>query len=193
MTNFNYNNGVPATNNNPSDDQPQMLINVQSTENILAVDHISFSAENGGTHKQVTFSSKNTPVDPNLFTDPFSVLYTASGTASTVADLNFVNQNATFKINSIRAWGVFTTTATNGLLAIDMGMNVVSNITVSSNGQVNTISLPSNAVNGTTVAVLALLSNGSTPSWSYAVDTLTLTIAAGDTGGRKLSFAILQM
>ena len=55
MPNFNYNNAIPASNNNPSVDQPGMLINAQSIDGIIATEHISFNANNGGTHKQITF------------------------------------------------------------------------------------------------------------------------------------------
>lgn len=50
---FTYNNLVPATNNDPSADQPQMLINTQSINSIIAVDHIGFNAGNGGYHKVI--------------------------------------------------------------------------------------------------------------------------------------------
>jgi hypothetical protein len=52
MSNYAYNNGVPDGPNNPSVDQPDMLINTQSIENILAEDHVSFNSNNGGLHKQ---------------------------------------------------------------------------------------------------------------------------------------------
>jgi hypothetical protein len=87
MANFPYDNSVPAANDDPSDDQPVMLSNVEQSELIWDVDHVGFNADNGGTHLQTTFSSKNTP---GVQTDPQSVLYTASGTASSVADLFFV-------------------------------------------------------------------------------------------------------
>jgi hypothetical protein len=56
MTNFAYNDGVPATNNNPSVDQPDMLINTQSIKNLINVDHLSFGVDDGGTHKQTTLN-----------------------------------------------------------------------------------------------------------------------------------------
>lgn len=50
---FTYNNLVPATNNDPSADQPEMLINTASINSIIAVDHVGFNANGGGKHKFV--------------------------------------------------------------------------------------------------------------------------------------------
>lgn len=53
--NLNYNDAVPATNNNPSADQPDMLVNTQSIPSWLNVDHWGFQQTTGGQHKQATF------------------------------------------------------------------------------------------------------------------------------------------
>lgn len=50
MTNFAYAQGIPATNDNPSDDQPPMLINNDNNFLIWNVDHIGFNLANGGYH-----------------------------------------------------------------------------------------------------------------------------------------------
>lgn len=114
---FTFNTAVPAANNNPSVDQPDMLVNNQSTDGIINVDHISFNAMNGGQHKQVTFNNKNVPAAQ---TDPQSVLYTTNviaaafntASASTVAEMFFRNQNAgggnnSLPISMIKAFGAF--------------------------------------------------------------------------------------
>lgn len=125
MTAFSYNNNVPATNNNPSVDQPDMKINTQSIEQLIAVDHVSFNSAgsgppdgSGGHHLQVTFDSKNTPIDP---TDPVSTLYTTSGVATTVADMRFRNDNGIFPVNLIRAYAYVDNAGT-----ILNGINVTS-------------------------------------------------------------------
>lgn len=187
-----YNVNIPDTPNNPSNDQPLMKTNTNAIQTILGIDHVNFNVTNppdGGTHKQVTFSTKNAPVAQ---TEPQSVLYTDSGTASTVADMRFRNQNGIFPVNAIKAFGVFTTTAVNGAVALDMGMNV-SSITASAAGQTYTVALTANAVNGTTVIVFTNLSNDGAQTWSFAANTLTLGTNAGSTGARKYSFAILQV
>lgn len=55
MTVFIFNNAVPASANNPSADQPDMLINNQSNQSIWAVDHYGFNEapDFGGLHKQL--------------------------------------------------------------------------------------------------------------------------------------------
>jgi hypothetical protein len=79
MTVIPYNNGVPTALNDPSLDQPQMLINTQSIENILAVDHVSFNASSGGQHAQVSFPQTRT--DPTL-SGSQGMLYTKTTTAT---------------------------------------------------------------------------------------------------------------
>jgi hypothetical protein len=59
MTTFSYNTGVPAANNDPSVDQPEMQINTASINSLLAVDHVSFNTTGGGRHNQVTFAGNN--------------------------------------------------------------------------------------------------------------------------------------
>lgn len=76
MTLFQFDTTVPATNDNPSADQPDMLVNNQSTNGILGVDHITFNLNNGGQHKAITFNQDASyapvafPVSPpQLFTN----------------------------------------------------------------------------------------------------------------------------
>jgi len=190
MTNFTYDKNVPTPSHNPSTDVTTMQTNSQANGDIWDVDHVGFNAANGGTHLQTTFSSKNTPAAQ---TDPSSTLYTASGTASTVADVNFKNQNATYKINTLRAIGVFTTVNTNGAVALSNGFNVDS-ITSSSLGTVYTVALTPGAVTGTTVIVFTNLNNiSSPPTWTYAANTLTLTVNNASPQNRILSFSVYQV
>jgi hypothetical protein len=59
---FSFNTGIPATADNPSNDQPIMQQNNVATSGILGVDHITFNANNGGTHTHVTFvAPQSTP------------------------------------------------------------------------------------------------------------------------------------
>ena len=73
MSTFSYNTGVPAANNNPSVDQPEMLINTASINSLLAIDHVAFNTAGGGRHNQVTFNANNPatlPANPPvLFTN----------------------------------------------------------------------------------------------------------------------------
>ena len=58
---FTYNLNIPAANNNPSADQPNMRTNTNSINSILNVDHFTFSAGNAGRHKQVTLTNEAAP------------------------------------------------------------------------------------------------------------------------------------
>jgi hypothetical protein len=48
---YDYNQGIPAANNNPSADQPNMLENTNSIYGLIGVDHINFGMTNAGAHK----------------------------------------------------------------------------------------------------------------------------------------------
>ena len=73
MSTFSYNTGVPAANNNPSVDQPEIQTNTASINSLVGIDHVSFNAAGGGRHNQVTFNSNNPaslPANPPvLFTN----------------------------------------------------------------------------------------------------------------------------
>lgn len=51
MPNFTYNRGIPDGPDNPSDDQPNMKINTDSVDDLIAQDHVSFNTNEGGKHK----------------------------------------------------------------------------------------------------------------------------------------------
>lgn len=190
MSLFTYNRDIPDAPNNPSNDQPKMKTNTNSTDDLIAVDHVSFNDTPGGTHLQSTYSSKNTPAAQ---IDPQSVVYTTNGTASTRAELNFINQSGTYRLSSLKAFGVFTTVAGAGPalpVALDMGINVVS---ITKTNAIYTINLTPNAVQGTTVIVFLNNSNDNSLTWSYALDTLSITTSSPASAGIKISFVIMQM
>lgn len=115
----NFNKDVPASNNNPSDDQPEMLLNNIGIEAIWRVDHVGFNDADSGKHVKITFNDQSSPGAP---TDPVSLLYTTTGVASTVSDMRFRNQNAIFPVNLIRAYCSFNPTA--GGLNINQSINI---------------------------------------------------------------------
>lgn len=197
MTTYTYNSNVPASPNNPSSDQPIMLINTQSIASIIGTDHLTFGTAAAvgtidGQHLQVTFSSENAP---GAQTDPISTLYTGAGTASTKAQLYFRNQDGIFPVSPIKAFGRFTTQNVNGAVVPSVSSNVtsVTAFTSTSPGRGYTIALPAGAVNGTNVCVLLNLANGGAPTWTFAANTLTIIISNADTASILLSFAILQV
>jgi len=66
MTTFNYTPDIPDAQHDPSVDQPDMKINTNSIKNLIAVDHITFQAQNGGEHKSIHFNQDAiyTPTPP---------------------------------------------------------------------------------------------------------------------------------
>lgn len=149
---FSFNNAIPATNNDPSADQPDMLTNNISTDQIIAVDHISFNTAGGGQHKQVTFNNKNAA---GAQTDPQSTLYTASGTASTKADMRFRNENGIFPASALRA---FAYADNSGAVLGSQSFNVAT-ITRVSAGKF-TVALTANAVTGSNFLVFVSVQIG---------------------------------
>ena len=143
MTMFTYNAGVPFATNNPSNDQPQMLINTVSINGIWNVDHVGFNSTgivgnpnaSGGQHLQITFNGKHPP--SATITDPLSILYsnniTGSGpfntaSASTISQLFFLNQSggattpiSPVPISMIKAFGCFDNNG-NSLNAWNMAL-----------------------------------------------------------------------
>ena len=142
-----YTKNIPDAPNNPSADQPAMKVNTNSIDTIIAVDHYTFADASSGTHKQVTLSGKNSA---GAQTDPSSSIYTASGTASTVADLQYRNQNGIFPLSTIRAWGTFA--GATGTIISSQSVNVTS--VVRNSAGTYTITLTANAVNSANIAVL---------------------------------------
>lgn len=204
MTTFAFNTGVPASGNDPSVDQPDMLTNNVSDNAIWGVDHLAYgSAGSGGAgasagqHLKVTYNSKTTPA-PGTPVDPISIsntadatsavaVPTATGSASAVAQEFFTNSNGKFPTSAIKAFGVFTTVATAApvVVTLDMGFNVVSvNKTTTTN---YVVALTPNAVVGT-IAIILVEGRATT----YALNTLTFT-NLGASVGAKISFAILQI
>lgn len=199
MTNFSYDNSVPASQNNPSTDQPVMLNNCISSGNIWEADHIGFNASNGGTHKQVSFYSKNTPSAPVTDT---GILYTADGSASaTPAILKFRNSSAIFPVSAIRAYAYFTVGAGPGYAITLVNSFNVSTVVRASAGVYN-ITLDANVVGSANFGVIAssgiLTSAYCTGSGTLTISTSTQILSFGqyiiepfDAG--QISFQVIQL
>lgn len=117
MTNFSYTDTEPAPNSTPSFSQPLMLVNCQSIEGLIAVDHVGFNSNNGGQHKAIEFNQDTSyvpipPVSPpQLFTNTVSglpQLFYYSGDAAHSANQYVANANgSTFLLGGmIMKWGV---------------------------------------------------------------------------------------
>ena len=202
MPDVTYFTDIPDGPNNPSQDQPLMKINTNATDQIIAVDHYSFntSDSSGGYHRQCTFAGKNTP---GAQTDPASTLFTGNGTASTNAELFYKNQDATFIVSGVKAFGNFTQVNTAAPVAVTLqnGYNVVSINKVGTTRY--DVTLTTNAVKGANPVIFVTINsvvgaaaplNTNTVSWSYAANVLSIFTnnvqIAPD--ARQVSFAILE-
>lgn len=162
-----FDNTIPAANNYPGNDQPKMLANNVSTAAWSAIDHVGYGQTNNGQHKQVNFAVDNTT--QGVQTDPASVLFTAPGVASTVADLQFKNQNATYFPNFIRASGLWKGSA----FVAAQGYNSTMINTGAGSYQVT---MPANTVTGTNygVVVTTYTAGGQSPSVIYTIVSATV-------------------
>lgn len=92
---FPYDPTIPNPPNDPADDVSVMQTNAGSISTLIAVDHSGFNVSTGGTHKQVTFSSNNTPTLPLTFPTAFTQdPSTFTGGAPTDAQFFFYPENA---------------------------------------------------------------------------------------------------
>lgn len=187
-----YTIGIPAANNNPSSDQPLMRDNFTAINNLIDIDHVTFNNTDQGEHKQVTFNANHVPgVSP---TDPSSILYTNVGSASTVAELYYRNQNAILPVTAIRAFGRFYT-VTVSPPTITNGFNIAS-ITGSSgfSGSNYVITLNANTTSSNEVIVLAYsgTNTGNGLNYTFVSNVLTLTNAQS-IAGIPFNFVIIQI
>lgn len=141
-----YNLNIPDGPNNPSNDQPKMKVNTNAVDSWTAIDHVKFDTSPAGTHKQVTFSSKNAA---GAQIDPQSVLYTGNGTASSVAQPFFRNQNGIFQVSPIKAWAYCDST---GAIKGGQSLNIASVVSAGT-GRYN-VTLTANSVSGTNFGIL---------------------------------------
>ncbi len=190
-----YNLGIPDGPNNPSNDQPKMKTNTDAIQTLISVDHVGFNTNGtapngvGGHHLQVSFDGKNAPLAQ---TDPQSVLYTGSGTTSTISQLLYRNQNAIFPISALRAFGVFQTAAGPVTTLLNSyNLDSVTPITGSGQGPY-VIKLAANVVTGNDVAILVSSSGVVTYSYTFTNPNLSITFSAPLLVFPKVSFAFLQ-
>ena len=190
---FTFYNDIPASANNPSDDQPLMLQNNTTHPQIWNVDHISFNNPDGGKHKQITFQDQYVPSAP---TDPESIVYTdiQSGTAFSNSQLYFKNSGSPYLLNCVRAFGSLTFNA-GFSYNNSYNMNIASITTTLST---LTLSLNSNVVIGNNVIIIPYLSNVGSASqtirrYTFSNPSVTFTTSAIQwSNGNILTFIILQ-
>lgn len=200
MTNFAYNDNIPNPPNKPSADVGLMQTNTNSINGIIAVDHISFVADDGGTHNQTQFA--NFSVGPIPGNTESSVAYPAAGVASnSTAQYYFKNSQASFLVSCVRVFGSIVIPNTTQNVSVPLpGSSVINsyNVVIAGStvnrGVTNAfviINLTPNAVIGTNACVL-LTGSG---SLSYTLSSNQIRINVSSSGsviGSVINFAILQ-
>lgn len=183
-----YNLDIPDAPNNPSNDQPKMKINTNAIDSWTAVDHVKFDSDPAGTHKKVTYSSKN-PAGAQV--DPQSTLYTNNGTEfAAIANLFYRNASGTFPISIVRAFGSFTMTALSTTIINGANFTVAVNAT----GLIATVTLTAGVTTGTNFIVMGTYNTPGIANnifkYTIAAGVVTFTVLVPN---GVLSFQVLQI
>lgn len=190
---FIFRNDIPAAANNPSDDQPKMLTNNISTEAILAVDHISFNAANGGNHLQTHFPLFSSPTVVNGSGTQGSVAYPAAGVADPArAQYYFKNDNTNLILSSIRAFGSFIVNIAT--VTFINSFNCASIAIVP--GPTATVTFIANCITGNNYVVLCTTNSAITAINYNIISSTSLQFTYNGSGSPTntvTSFAILQV
>lgn len=200
MGTFTYYNDIPAKNNNPSSDQPKMTNNTNVIDQIIDVDHYSFESAvlKDGEHKQVNFPLTTVQ---GAQTDPASVIHTATGTVTTKSECYFKNQNASFLMSGVRAFGSFVGVAGPLSVTPTTQSNINTIQSDLSTGRKYTVTLSSGATITDSAVVLILINNVKFLP-DYTLSGNVLTIFCNTTGigigpvtmvGSTVNFVILQV
>lgn len=138
--------GIPAANNNPSNDQPLMRDNFTAISNLINVDHIGFNTATSGLHQQIHFPTFTAPTVINGTLTQGSLIYPAAGVEDiTRAQAYFKNDfNVALPLSLIKAFGRFDN-AGNTVNAI--------NLTAVGGAGVFTLTIPVGIVSGLTYSV----------------------------------------
>jgi hypothetical protein len=194
---------IPQTDDNPSDSQPNLLINTNAEPSIWGVDHIPFNVNYSGTHVQNTYLGFSLSAFPSGASATASIAYPAAGiTKNTTAQYYFKNMDATFPLSAIKAFGSFLTSNTPFPYnpTILTGFNIKGNIVANVGPPITyAITLNDNVTpTGSNVCVLININNGTltTPGnyfWSFSSNTLTISVANSVNINNTISFAILQI
>jgi hypothetical protein len=177
---------IPSASQTLAASQPLIQQNFNSTQTILAVDHVTFDNATGGQHKQTTFPGLASPTTPTL---QASVAYPAAGIADPgIPQYFFRNSLSPYPLSAVAAFCVFqgTGSTTNPSIPVLNGFNIA---TIASIGPNYTVTLTPGATTGNNVAVFISTSNGGLPSYNFLAGVLTFAYPSAGT----VSILILQI
>jgi len=194
MSNYTFDDTIPAANNDPSTDQPVMLSNNVANQGIWDEDHVGFNAANGGTHKQINFFSNISGSVGSALACAYPGSRPASysnSTGSSATNLYAINTDATsypFPMSCIKAGGVIDVAGPT----FDTQFNCA--IVAHPSGTTYTVTLQSGVTTGNNVIVFFTpnsVSSSASTAYSFSAGVLSMTIGAGS--ATKISFLIIQV
>lgn len=151
---------IPEPTHAPADDVVNMQQNNDQIQTSFSIDHYPLADPSyDGLHKQIHLPVATAQ---GAQVDPASVIYSAAGSASSVVDARYKNQNGIFPLSCIRAFGTCPNSGA-GAVALSNSFNVAS---ANSTAGVVTITLTSGVITGTNYLVIASTtqaSSGSSP------------------------------
>jgi len=189
---FPINTVIPDENNDPGDDQPRMRQNYANISGFLSVDHIAPGATGDGQHEKVTYHAF---VDPGTPIGQVAVAHTqASEEDATAPNLRFLTADNSYLLNSVKAWGNFTTSAAVNP-PVNNGYNV--NIITRNSATNYDVTLNSNVLRGSNPTIFVLLFSSSNsvslPSTtSITGSTINITQSGGFGSGTIVNFLVLE-
>jgi hypothetical protein len=177
-----YIQNIPGSANNPSNDQPNMLLNTNALFNYLAVDHVPFNVNNSGFHTVIHQTIQGS--DPVTLAG-FGQLYTKNVTIGSVIDnqlfyktgLGIISQltggssiaNGSQYIGGILIqWGIATIIASSGLTVVFPIPYVNPAFTVQCTGRVPDV---------TTTSIISISNISNTQFTAFSA---TATVPNGD-------------
>lgn len=165
-----YDGTIPSVGGDPNIQYNTIRSNFASIQTFEDVNHVDFSEPEYGQHLKIDLPFVAAPASPS---DLASVVFSKAGVVdSSASDLAFINKNATFVLNLIRAYVKFDN---NGNILNGQNMNVVSVTKVMSINAVDIVFDP-NAVIGTAFSVFVGVNINATYSYSVtAANTIRLS------------------
>ena len=191
-----YINGIPATNDNPSVDQPNMQLNTDAITTYVAIDHIPFNSDTApnGMHAKVTFPLATS--DPSLSNSQTQIYPKTFGSTTTYLETyEAVKTSAGNQINGyapiVKAMAMFTCVgagfpATLSLITNSLAVNVAS---VSQTDTQHLIVTFTTALPYATYYVFFFNNPGFTVVRSTG--SFTLSIASGSLSGDTIGFMVI--
>jgi hypothetical protein len=113
MPSLPYTRDRPIGNQTPAQQRNDMLLNTNSTDDIVNVDMLGFSNVNAGQHKYISIPSDPSFLTPTTPTAQAGALYAANN-GSARANLFFQNSQSTFPLSFVKAWGAMN--ASGGII-----------------------------------------------------------------------------